>query len=160
MNLIQAPTTFSGVSSQSVNSVFTSTYTNYRVIVIITSSSDPGELVNLRFRASGSDTSTNYSGQRIFGSNTTVGAGRNSSGTDDHCTGGETGDSNPLIMDIFNPNVAAPTQILTEGWSNAASTARSLSGGAQSSSTQFDGFTLFAGAGTFGGTITIYGLAK
>jgi hypothetical protein len=160
LNLIQAPTTFTGVSSQSINNVFTSTYTNYRVIVIFTSSSNPGNLVNLRFRVGGVDTSVNYSGQRIFGSNTTVGAGRNSSGTDDHCTGGETGDSNPLIMDIFNPQAAAQTQILTEGWSNAASTARSLSGGRQSDATQFDGFTLFAAVGTFGGVITIYGLAN
>jgi hypothetical protein len=158
--LIQAPTTFSGVSSQSINSVFTSTYTNYKIVIVLTSSSDPGERVLLRMRASGSDTSANYSHQSIYATNTTIGATRNGGGTTYFFAGGETGDSNPIELSIFNPQVAAKTQFLANGWSNSASTALQISGGTQTDSTSFDGFTLIPAAGTFGGTVTIYGLAK
>jgi hypothetical protein len=158
--LIQAPTTFSGVSSQSINSVFTSTYTNYKIVITLTSASAPGNTVSLRMRASGTDTTTNYVGQRIYGTNTTVGASRNVSGTNYWYTGGETSDSSPIEISIFNPQTSTKTQFLGQGWSNSGSTALQLSGGTQTDSTQFDGFTLFSDVGTITGTLSIYGLAK
>ena len=54
-------TSFSGVSSQSINDVFSATYTNYRIIVDAVSSSATAVPLNFRFRVSGTDnTSTNY----------------------------------------------------------------------------------------------------
>ncbi len=51
-------TSFSAVSSQSVNDVFSATYENYFLLVRTTASSDN---INIRMRVSGSDDSTsNY----------------------------------------------------------------------------------------------------
>ena len=152
-------TSFSAVASQSVDSVFSSTYDVYKIVVnlIPTSTSDT---VTFRLRASGSDTTANYTSYRVGYNGSIVFGGANNSGTDDWycgldavsstCTGAE--------ITFFRPNVASQTNFIALG--NSATAAVQMAGGIQTDSTQFDGFKIAIISGTFTGNVSVYGLAK
>jgi len=159
-------TTFSAVSSVSLpNSTFSSTYTNYKVIFIVSSSS-ANTAINCRYRASGTDNSgsTYYSAltmARVDGSassQTSINGGtfftfaHNATGTP-----GTLG----LSLDFLSPQAAAKKQIVGTGFGyNAgmdAFSAYSL-GAWMNSTTQFDSFSfLTSGGATITGSYAVYG---
>ena len=158
--------TFSAVSSVSLpNSTFTSTYTNYKVIFIVSSSS-ANTAINCRYRASGTDNSgsTYYSAltmARVDGSassQTSINGGtfftfgHNATGTP-----GTLG----LSLDFLSPQAAAKKQIVGTGFGyNAgmdAFSAYSL-GAWMNATTQFDSFSfLTSGGATITGSYAVYG---
>jgi hypothetical protein len=158
--------TFSAVSSVSLpNSTFTSTYTNYKVVFIVSSSS-ANTAINCRYRASGTDNSgsTYYSAltmARVDGSassQTSINGGtfftfaHNATGTP-----GTLG----LSLDFLSPQAAAKKQIVGTGFGyNAgmdAFSAYSL-GAWMNSTTQFDSFSfLTSGGATITGSYAVYG---
>ena len=151
-------TTFSGVSSQSFNNVFTSAYTNYKITFVWTAPTNNAG-VTMRLRASGSDTSANYKNQNIYGSNTTIATRQNDTGTDDWYLGMDVNNNTTGEFTIFRPQTATKTAFVGLGFSAYTSTQYiMINGGEQSDSTQFDGFTVFASTG-MAGTISIYGLS-
>jgi hypothetical protein len=156
-------TSFSGVTTQSFNNVFSSTYDNYRILLKQTTSG--GGALTLRLRASGSDTSTNYASQRISAQTTSLITTQNASGTDEffiaqmEASGAQ--DGSVVEATFFAPNLATKTGFI--GWNSAITNDpyvnMSYNCGIHNASTQFDGFTLIAG-GNMGGTISIYGFNK
>jgi len=156
-------TSFSAVASQSVNNVFSSTYTNYRINLDNITYSQSTDTV-LRLRASGVDTTTNYIGAGVYldHSVSTVNGQivssmflGNSSGTNGKVYG---------YIDIYNPNVAIETSAsyfkpyrFSTGSSGAYTHGLAFF---QTGSTQFDGFTIVAGAGTISGSVSVYGYNK
>ena len=147
-------TTFSAVSSVSLNDVFTSTYQNYRVIMTAASSSNQD--LNIRFRVSATDTTTNYVYQ-TFSVNGAVFTGA-SAGSATLSIIGIVGTTFSLdVLDIASPQLAAPTVYRTFGVSSSGSILLKDASGAQTASTAFDGFTLFPTSGTFTGTVRVYG---
>ena len=156
-------TSFSGVSTQSFNSVFNSTYDNYKILLKMTTSN--GGALTLKLRASGTDTSTNYECQRVSAQTTSLITTRNPNGTDEfffaqmEASGAQ--DGNVIEATIFAPNLATKTGLI--GWNSAITNDPYINlayvCGIQNTSTQFDGFTLIAG-GNMGGTISIYGFNK
>jgi len=161
-------TTFSGVASQSFNSVFTSTYANYLITYnIVAADSAAARGVYLRYRASGSDTTTTYAGNmggwniegtgqsynEVVASTTFTQLGWSSSTTEINRLLGQ--------ATIYNPNVASQyTALIGQAISEKAG---AYKGGyqtysMQTATTQFDGFTLYASAGNIGGTVRIYGI--
>ena len=69
-------TSFSGVASQSFNNVFTTTYSAYKIVTNLTTTTpDPAYLL-MRLRGSGTDVTTGYRHQYIFGNNTATGGAR------------------------------------------------------------------------------------
>jgi hypothetical protein len=152
-------TSFSAVGSQSVNSVFKSTYDTYKLIVnlIPTSTTDT---VTLRLRASGTDTTANYTSYRIGWNGSVVFGGTNNSGSDDFYFGLDAVSSTCVGSEItlYRPNVASQTNF--SGLGNSATQAFQVTGGIQADSTQFDGFTIAIISGTFTGNVSVYGLAK
>lgn len=154
--------TISASSSHSVNNCFTSTYANYRAIVTLSAVSGDNVEIGLRLRASGTDTTANYSAQRIFASGASANADQNNNGTDEWFIGVADKDFNGKVfysIEFSNPNVAASTNYMAMSSGAIASPFLSFAGGYQADSTQFDGFTIFpfAGGGTMTGTIRVYG---
>ena len=157
--------TFSAVSSVSLpNSTFTSTYTNYKVIFIVSSSSGSPAMTG-RYRASGTDNtaSTYYNAvsiARVDGSTATQ--GNSSAGTSfnmGYMAVGTPG-SYGITLDFLSPQAAAKKQIAGGGFGyNAgqdAFAAYSI-GGWFNNTTQFDAFSLIASTGTITGSYYVYG---
>lgn len=161
--------TFSSVSSVSLpNSTFTSTYTNYKVIFIVSSSS-ANTAINCRYRASGTDNSgsTHYSAltiSRVDGSSQTqtninggtfFTFGHNSTGTP-----GTLG----LSLDFTSPQAAAKKQIMGTGFgynSGMDAFAAYSLGAWMNSTSQFDSFSfLTSGGATITGSYFVYGYSN
>ena len=155
-------TSFTGVSSQSINSVFTSTYDHYKILINITTAASSGVFV-MRMRAAGVDTSgTNYRNQLIKGTVTTTSTIANTSGTDDWYLG--TTDSTSLQsmfmnLDLFSPNLAANSKYVNQTGYIATNPNFEANYGVLTDSTQYDGFTLIA-VGNVTGTVSTYGYNK
>lgn len=159
MDLI-SKTDFSAVSSVSVNGCFTSAYENYRIVATITTGTVNEADVKLRFRTSGTDSSTGY----YYGG--WVSTSANSTGTSYQSNGTETAiaqtstvsnEANYGTADIYRPALAVQTgyHISTAGNTSVAYL-RTLSGG-HWVSTAYDGFTLYPTSGTMTGTVRVYG---
>jgi len=157
--------TLSGVTSSSFNSVFTSTYTNYRIVSNITGTSAVTDLT-MRLRASGTDnSSSNYrwSGQyNTSGVATPVDEYSNGTQTSldlaySRATGG-----NYFVLDIFAPQETAYTTYMGQVVVNQPSSSLTqflLRGGGLSVNTAYDGFTIL-GTTNMTGTISVYGYGK
>lgn len=151
--------TFSAVSSVSINNCFTSTYRNYQIIVEGSGSVGGGAFVDFRFRVSGADNSTSnyfYSYNTVDASSaeTNVGAGSQ--------TFMRIGNAADLAfgfaITVTSPNVAA-THTLNSLFSSAGGSIgiTGRAGGSFTTSTSFDGFTLLPASGTITGTLRVYG---
>jgi hypothetical protein len=157
-------TAFTAQNTVSINSVFTSTYTNYYIVMDYISTTATDGDTTFKLRASGTDTSANYKCQRIYGSSTTVGASADVFGTDEIYVGtGSTTGSAPAGSSfvLMSPNEAKRTtmQGSVAANNNGANTGLNVVVGFQTDTTQFDGITfLFSQTNT--GSIYIYGLAK
>lgn len=163
MPLLIAETAFTGASSVSVNNCFTSTYTNYKLVLNITSS--PTASVGLKLRASGTDSSTNYYSvaYEMYSHNTSLLPG--TVGQQNTAYYSICGDKGQSETTIFNPQLAQTTGFATQGilWQSTTPYAYSNNTntkGVHSPATAYDGFTIYPIAGTFTGTYTLYGYAK
>jgi hypothetical protein len=155
-------TSISGATSSSFNSVFTSTYANYRIVISALGGTGTGTSeMSMRFRASGTDTSANYASQRLYGIATTAGAERDTFGSDEIWYG-STNPSGPSLssatMEILNPQAAVATLFLiNSAGRDASGPTVNIVNGANSATTQFDGFTLISNNGNISATVRIYG---
>jgi hypothetical protein len=158
-------TSFSGVSSQSVNDVFSATYDAYRVIVEYTGSTSLN--LNFRFRVSGADeTASNYQRQSIFNNaaTTVIAAKTNNASLLTISAVFTSSDRSSVIMDFTsNPFAAIKKTWLTWNTDNINSGAGSTianAGNGYNDTTSFTGFTLIASTGTITGTVSVYGYNK
>jgi hypothetical protein len=161
MPLLIAETAFTAAASVSVNSCFTSTYTNYKLVINLTATTSA---VGLKMRLSGTDSSVSYYwvNYDMYSSNTAISstqAGQNVSsmlvGLDDSYS----------MVEIFNPQLAQPTGFAANGVRLEPSTPRvettvGNAKGVHNVATAYDGFTLVPTLGTITGTYTLYGYAK
>jgi hypothetical protein len=154
----QAFTTSTAVN---VNSVFSSTYYNYKIMIRVTTGTAGGDSsITMRLRSSGTDATTNYSCARGYFYNTTVGADTGSSwlpvdiNSSDQVQYG--------LIELFNPAVA----IKTSGWSftpktNSTGINIGITNSLQhTTAASYDGFSLIPGSGNITGTVEVYGYAK
>jgi len=150
-------TTFSAVSTVSLNDVFTTTYDFYRVLFEF----KPSVATNhtMRVRAAGTDnTSPVYANisQRQYSTAVTQNAG--SAGTSIDFTYGPWGTEQYIgNFEFFNPAKASNT-----GWTNQTATwttsaIQIFNSGFHKSTSIFDGFSLICAAGNFTGIIRVYG---
>lgn len=146
---------FSAVSSQSVTSVFSSTYDNY--VLFITTGSAGGGDVDLRFRTASDDSSSNYNSQSLFATSTTVGAARETSQT--FARLGTNSNDGLFTVTLGRPNLAQVSTYTAFGESNTTSPLMTWRGGSLNTTTQYTGFTLLFGGATTG-SVSVYGLVK
>jgi len=158
---VKAETAFSAVSSVTADGVFTSTYTNYKVIVRFTTTlADLG----MQFGVASTYTATNYNYQQFRGQDSTASATRSSSQTSAIIADSSSGSFFSLCtIDISGVQLAEPTNFVAlNGKSAGAYTSPSAVNlfGNQSASTAFDGIKFLVSSGTTTGSYTIYGYSK
>jgi hypothetical protein len=154
-------TTITSQASVSFNNVFTSNYTNYRILLNCVNSGSG--VLQMRLRASGSDNTTAiYQSQYLEAYGSTVGAGIDGNNNVWPITTVTTNRSY-FIAEISNPQ----TTTLTAMQINAPINYNSSSGiinfsrvFGYNATTQFDGFTIYLSSGNLTGEISIYGYRK
>ena len=149
---------FTGQSTVSLNGVFNSTYTNYKVFFDGEASGQVS--LRIRFRANGADaTGANYNVQEIRAQAASIVTERYV-----NSTVGEFANTFTSKMAvegiIFNPFGANSTVYMSSVVNqNEGARAYQYSGG-HTLATSYDGFTLFTSSGTATGTISVYGYNK
>ena len=152
-------TSFSGVSSQSVNDVFSATYQSYLVQADLINVSTANN-VSIRMRVSGADNSTsNYRKQYIIAGGSTVIGSRSANQTSWNAIMIATNAYESLnVIEIHYPFETKNT----EAYAKFISSPRGdielqyMTAGFNGT-TSFTGFTLIADAGTITGTVRVYG---
>lgn len=152
---------FTSSAAVNVNSCFTSTYRNYKIVVQGSGSSGAAVAVQFRFRVSGTDNSTGnyfYSYNTVDASSTETNVG---AGSQTLLIVGFAGDTAMgFDMTVTGPQLAATKT--TNTLFTSAGSAHGLTGrcgGSFNTTTQFDGFSLIPASGTITGTYRVYGLA-
>ena len=156
--------TFSAVTSVSLpTSTFTSTYTNYKVILIIASSSGSTTITG-RYRASGTDnTSSIYNSALSIARVTTTVAVVGSNGTTSFKMGYQSNNNNGPFgqsWDFLSPQAAAEKQIVGTGFGyneELDTYSANWFGGHGNTTTQFDSFSWISSTGTITGSYYVYG---
>ena len=158
---------FSTSTSVARDSVFSSTYDNYKIFLNITDGSATTTQFALRLRASSTSTTTNYVGHRNYVSTGGSAIHGNSTGTTYlYVADTDSGSTDATYSEItlFAPNLAAPTKYLAQGQGFYASSFYSQQiYGFQSDSTQFDGLEIYPftpGGATITGNIQIFGMKQ
>ena len=157
-------TSFSAVASQSVNSVFSATYTLYLIKYNITAKST-GSVQGLRLRASSTDdTGSNYYRNSPYfrASSTTVSGGWAANSSMEFGQFSNNGIGSGTV-ELVNPFGAVKTIYLLDTLDTSTTTnqnTRSFTYGIHNLTTQYDGFTIITGSGTIDGEVSVYGYNK
>ena len=155
--LINTTSITNGVSSMSLNNVFSSTYKNYRVIINWLEGSVTTATVSLRLRASGTDNSGAFAYQPRGWKNTggTL-AGFGTAGSS-IALNVLTGARPITVMDVLLPQTTDQTNFVIDSFEGFNNDAWGF-GATHNVGAAYDGFTVFPSSGTFtGGTIYVYG---
>ena len=155
-----ATSTFSSVASVTIDDVFSSGYTNYK-ITFRGDSSSTNTSVQFRLRSGGTTTTINYAQQRIYAFGSTVGASREPSGSDEWWMGSlysSYAQRHSFTMTLFGPYLAKQSVADIQAGYEDTAFAWQNSYLVNYNTTQWDGLELLVSGGTFGGTINVYGL--
>lgn len=157
---VKAETAFTGASSVTADNVFTSAYTNYKIIMNYTTSTTNGTL--LKLRVGGVSASTNYNTFYAASTGWSVGTllAQTTFLLGDYSNGAFNCSN---VLEIQQPAIATGTTF----WNNAT-TSRAGYGspypqytlGNHSTATAYDGVELLVATGTMSGTYAIYGYSK
>tara|TARA_A200000159_G_scaffold80182_1_gene74280 strand:+ start:6765 stop:7376 length:612 start_codon:yes stop_codon:yes gene_type:complete len=159
--------TVSGSSSTSVDNIFTSAYTNYKVIMNMRGSHTGVQYLTVKLRTGGADdSSSNYtSGVRTYRmSSDNEYEQRIHGGTDWKLNGWLGSQANNTFSDdltIYGPAVARRTQVSgTFITDEVGDQQTGYLGGSYEADTAFDGISLICLGGSWTGQINIYGLGE
>ena len=154
---VKAQTAFTAVTTLNVNSVFTSDYSNYKILLSLTGGSGS---ITMRLRAASTDTTTNYSTRNIYGTTSTLFAA-DATGTDDIYLFDYAGLGGSTEINVNSPQLAQQTgvSLITYG-SSGASGYIYTTAAIHNASTQFDGFSMFPASTAMTGTYAVYGYLK
>jgi hypothetical protein len=148
-------TSFSGVAAQNVDSLFSSTYLNYKIIIRATYAS--GDL-KFQGRVGGSTIAgAAYGHQRVRGDNTTMTVSR-SSGNSDWFISEQHSVNSQVVIELGGPNVAENTTGVVQD-SRGFNTINLISL-RHDANDQFDGLRIYPTSGTMTGTVSVYGYNK
>ena len=157
-------TSFSAVSSQSINDVFSSTYENYSIVLSNINGSTSTQAINFRLRKSGSDNSSNiYYRQELNANSTTVAGARQQLTSWTIAAARDQGPMNSFF-DVTSPNQATIKTGVIGNFSYSSTSEvqyQSFAGTHDlATSADYDGFTIFPASGTMTGTVSVYGYNK
>lgn len=161
MSLITAQS-FSASSAVNVNSCFSSTYQNYKVMLVITSNSGGGS-INMRMRSGTTDNSSaNYWYHRVYATGSSIVSQGNSSA-----------DTSLVYISEFNQGISTssievycPFETQYTAISNQVNFRYNTAGAYQHTvvttgqvavTTSYDGFSLIPATGTLTGNLRVYG---
>tara|TARA_R110000868_G_scaffold27457_3_gene104164 strand:+ start:980 stop:1534 length:555 start_codon:yes stop_codon:yes gene_type:complete len=150
--------TNSAATTLTAGSCFTSAYTNYRLVFILTAGGAVGSPdITCQFNVGATPTTTNYANIITFSSNT-AGPSRSYAAAGANFVIGSAGSSGgAFTCDVFYPQQNSPTVYVSNyvGIGGTSSYAASSSG-SQTTNNQHTGLTLTC-ASTFTGTLKVYG---
>lgn len=156
-------TTFSTATTVSLDSVFTATYANYKILVNITAASVNGAQLNLRTRTVGpppaDETGSNYRvGEYKVGvANSQAAASTNQSLLTNGTLGLMSSTAGFSVeINMYDPFVADNTKYHSIG----AGGNLQVTGVAMIVSTVYQGLTIFPSSGNITGTMTVYGIKE
>ncbi len=160
--VLKNETAFTTSSQIVCDTVFSSAYTFYKVLVRFTGTTT--DALNLQFRVGGTAATTNYNFQFLLGTASSVVAGRNasqSSLTVGNGSGGSFFQSLEIL--IGGPAIAEATTVQSNYQrSESAATAPAVQFlyGNHSTATAYDGFQLTPAGGTVTGVYSVYGFSE
>ena len=151
--------TFTTSSAVNLDSIFSATYQNYKIEVLVTNSSQV--TLQYRYRVGGaSNTTANYGNQALIADSTTVSGARTTSQTI-----GDLGGMTLSNLSFFDITLYAPFQaankglVVTSGAYIGEAYIR-LQNSNFKASTSFDGISLIPASGTITGTVRVYGFRQ
>jgi hypothetical protein len=151
-------TSFSGVASQSINDVFSATYTNYLIRIedfIISTANDD---IFLRMRVGGADLSGSvYAYQYSQQSGSTGAISRATSQNKALIGSAANTDKNSIIIDIFSPFETKTTLLGSTGICTINTIRQDQVSNVVGNTTSYTGFTIFPNSNNLSGTICVYG---
>ena len=160
---VKAETAFTTSSIVTADSIFTSSYTNYRLMIKMLGTANTNCPLVLRVGGV-SATAANYNEQGILAASTTVSGFRNTGGTSFAINGPNSAFFATFIVDFFGVAVAEATIFMSQQFKNdgAYTTPYSYPAiyGNHTLSTAYDGFSFAPVSGTVTGTYTVYGYGK
>jgi hypothetical protein len=147
---------FTSSSTVSVNNCFTSTYSNYRVIMTATGSTSMD--ITCRLRVGGADSSAaTYSNRRAaLGATYTTSA--STTGTSLNYAVARATNRSVAVYDFTNPQATLQTNVI--GQSFEPDGLFDINGCTFTATTSFDGFSLICSSGNITGTVTVYAYAN
>ena len=153
LSVVKAETAFTAASSFAVDGVFTSTYTNYLMLVNLTTVSGTG---TIQLRTGGVASTANYNYNTIFGSAGTLVNLYTAAGASFSIS---TVSNNVAIpIEIYGPQLAAPTSFYAKSHEGVSAGNQRIISGTHNVSTAYDGIAMSFTTGT--GTYAIYGYGK
>jgi hypothetical protein len=158
---VKAETAFSAVANVTADGVFTSAYTNYKVIIRYTLSS--GQLA-VQLRAATVDATSNYNTQYIAAGSTSVSGQRSTSQSSALIANNTDGAFTSLaIVEISGPQLAEATNLISQSLRNdGAYTNIAIQDyySNHSTATSYDGIKILGTSANITGSYTIYGYSK
>lgn len=153
--------TFSGVNSVSLNGIFTTEYSRYR-IQLNNFASSGNVLINFRGRTSGTDfTTANYYWSYVFSRVSTATPGGNGASSDSKLSiGGMNSPASSTCggwIEIDRPKAANNKIVTGQFWGADGTGMIDInSGGIIYNTASFDGFTIYPNSGTLSGDIQVF----
>ena len=148
---------FSGVTKISVDGVFTSRFRNYRIV--ITGSNTTNDQVKFKYRTGGTDTAaSSYNYEVLSAASSSVASALVANNASSRIVYTTASTQFNILLDVINPQTSIPaTYTCTSSSGSGYSSALELDGGDFSSTTSFDGISIFPQSGNMTGTMTVYG---
>jgi hypothetical protein len=155
-------TSFSGVATQSINDVFSATYENYVVFLIMQTSSTSD--LQFRWRVSGADDTNAVYNYQIAGLTTSNTASNLAATTQtlNKFSAGFNNTNTATQLNFYKP-FASDRSFFTSNsvGVNSSTLGTTFTGSGQfTNTTSFTGFTLYAAAGNITGTVRVYGVTN
>jgi hypothetical protein len=161
LTLITTGTAANTSPSLSINNCFSSTYTNYLLLVDLTTTASAD--LAIRLRVSGTDNTANYyeNGFSQVSTSATVTGFANAAATV-YSLGDIDTARKSYVLNISNPFVTTQTTFIGTGVRafNGTNSQSYFSNGAHNSATSFDGLTFRTGASNLTGTVKVYGYSN
>lgn len=155
-----ATVAFTAAATVNFNSVFSSTYDNYRLLINATGSTTLG--VHFRLRSGTIDnTAAEWDTQELTVNGTVISPVRTSGQTYALLNVAYTNGTSS-VNDIFSPFLASYTRIVNtmNDTQSASEPIARFYNSQNGQNTSFNGFTLYTSTGTMTGTATVYGYVK
>ena len=157
LNLI-ATDSFSAVSAITKDSLFSTTYDNYRILIEFTASATAS--FNYYFRSGGSNITSGYARQTLGSAGTTVNAARSTAAGEGTVANSLSTGRNFIVFDIASPFLTQRKAVITEALCtyDTVTNERYMNVGDDTSSCT--GIYLFPNTGNITGKVSYYGYGK
>jgi len=159
--VVKAETAFTAQANVTVDNIFTSAYTNYKILLSATSTGGVGDS-SLQLRVGGVAATTNYNKQLIRSYGSTLTTTRSTSLSSLQSVLDINPTKTSVLLDIFGPQLAEQTNFMINAnqvQAGATEPYQQINSANHSTATAYDGIAITFGTNATG-TYTVYGYGK